>query len=36
MTFCKVLGMNPEHEYYTPQDQPLKLVKGGQVIEELF
>ena len=36
VSFCKVLGMNPEHEYHTPQDQPLKLVKGGSVIEELF
>ena len=36
VTFCKVLGMDPDHEYHTPQDQPLKLVKGGEVIEELF
>ena len=35
-TFCKVLGLESEHEYVTPQDQPLKLVKGGTVIEELF
>ena len=35
-TFCKVLGLDAEHEYVTPQDQPLKLVKGGEVIEELF
>ncbi len=37
VTFCKILGMDPNHEYFTPQDQPLKLVKeGGKVIEELF
>jgi uncharacterized protein (DUF1501 family) len=36
ITFCKVLGMNPHDEYVTDQDQPLKLVEGGKVIEELF
>jgi hypothetical protein len=35
-TFCKILGLDAEHEYVSPQDQPLKLVKGGKVIEELF
>lgn len=35
-TFCHVLGMNPHDEYVTDQDQPLALVKGGEVIQELF
>ncbi len=35
-TFCHVLGMNPHDEYVTDQDQPLALVKGGEVIKELF
>ena len=36
-TFCHVLGLDHEHEYVTPEDQPLKLVnKGGTKIEELF
>ena len=35
-TFCKILGMNPHDEYVTDQDQPLKLVDGGEVIQELF
>jgi hypothetical protein len=40
LTLCHVQGLDPEHEYWTPEDQPLKLVKdggaGGAVIEELF
>ena len=37
MTFCHSLGMQHDHEYITPEDQPLKLVKeGGKVVEELF
>ncbi|MCA9269689.1 MAG: DUF1501 domain-containing protein [Planctomycetales bacterium] len=35
-SFCKVLGLDPNHEYVTPQGQPHKLVKGGAVIDELF
>jgi uncharacterized protein (DUF1501 family) len=35
-TFCKVLGLDPHSEYYTEQDQPLKLVEGGEAISELF
>jgi hypothetical protein len=35
-TFCKVLGMNPNDEYITDLQQPIKLVKGGEVISELF
>lgn len=36
VTFCQVLGMNPHDEYVTDQDQPLALVKGGELIHELF
>jgi len=28
--------MDPRSEYFTDQDQPLKLVEGGEVISELF
>ncbi len=37
MSFCHSLSLHPEEEYYTPENQPLKLVKeGGKVISELF
>jgi hypothetical protein len=36
VTFCHILGMNPHDEYITDQDQPLKLVEGGELIHELF
>ncbi len=37
VSFCHVLGLNPEEEYFTPENQPLKIVKeGGKLIEELF
>jgi hypothetical protein len=37
VTFCDVLGLDPEHEYTTPEGQPLKLVKeGGKRIDELL
>jgi hypothetical protein len=36
VTFCHVLGMDPRSEYTTDQDQPLKLVEGGELITELF
>jgi len=36
VTFCKVLGMDPQSEYVTDQNQPLKLVEGGELIKELF
>lgn len=35
-TFCHFLDMDPDHEYVTPADQPLKLVKGGEVVKELI
>jgi uncharacterized protein (DUF1501 family) len=36
VTFCHILGMDPRDEYFTDQDQPLKLVEGGELIKELF
>ncbi len=36
VSFCRALGLNARHEYVTNADQPLALVKGGGVIEELF
>lgn len=35
VTFCHLLGLDPDHEYTTPEDQPIKLVKGGELIQEL-
>jgi len=28
--------MNPADEYITPEEQPLHLVKGGELIKELI
>jgi hypothetical protein len=36
VTFCHILGMDPHDEYLTEQQQPLKLVEGGELIKELF
>lgn len=36
VTFCHLLGMTPHDEYTTAQNQPLKLVEGGKLIEELL
>jgi len=36
VTFCQILGMDPRSEYFSEQNQPLKLVDGGEVIKELF
>ncbi len=35
VTFCHFLGLDPRDEYTTPEQQPLQLVKGGELIEEL-
>ncbi len=35
VTFCHLLGLDARHEYTTPEDQPIKLVKGGELIQEL-
>jgi hypothetical protein len=36
VTFCHLLGLDPHEEYITDQDQPLKLVEGGELIKELI
>ena len=35
VTFCHFLGLDPRHEYTTPEEQPIQLVKGGELISEL-
>ncbi len=35
-SFSKVMGLNPQEEYVTPDGRPIKLVDGGDVIPELF
>jgi len=35
VTFCHFLGLDPRGEYHTPENQPIHLVKGGELIEEL-
>jgi len=36
VTFCHCQGLDPRAEYYTAGDQPHHLVKGGELIKELF
>lgn len=36
VSFCHVLGINPREEYVTPDERPIKLVEGGELIKELF
>ncbi|MCH7989181.1 MAG: DUF1501 domain-containing protein [Planctomycetes bacterium] len=36
MSFCHVLAIEPDKEYRTNDDRPIKLVEGGEVIKELF
>src|SRR5215475_1817765 len=35
-TFCKSLGMKPEHENMSPIGRPIKVVDGGKPVNELF
>jgi len=35
-SFCHAMGMNADHEYVARNQQPIRLVKGGQVVPELF
>jgi len=35
-TFCHIMGMNPDEEYRTTDNRPIKLIEGGAVIPELF
>ena len=36
VSFCHALGLDPNSEYTTNENQPHKLVKGGELIKELF
>lgn len=33
---CQVLGIDPREEYVTTDARPIKLVEGGEVVQELF
>jgi uncharacterized protein (DUF1501 family) len=35
-TFCKSLGMKPEHENMSSIGRPIKVVDGGKPVHELF
>jgi hypothetical protein len=35
-TFCKSLAINPAIENIAPNGRPIKIVDGGQVVQELF
>ena len=32
----RLLGINPEDEFFTPDGRPVKIVNGGRVMEELL
>ncbi len=36
VSFCRVVGLNPEEEYVTADGRPIKLVNGGTLVGELF
>lgn len=33
---CKALHVNPEHEHLSPLGRPIKIVDGGEAVNELF
>jgi hypothetical protein len=35
-TMCHCLGIDPDHEFYTPEGRPVKVVNGGKVIGDLL
>ena len=35
-TMCKTMGITPDTQYTTPLGRPIKVVDGGQPIDELF
>ena len=35
-TICHTMGMNPEHEFITPDGRPIMAVNQGRKIEPLF
>jgi hypothetical protein len=36
VSFCHVLGFDPQSEYHTYDNRPVKLVEGGDLVKELF
>ncbi len=35
-TLCRLLGIDPEEELFTPEGRPVKIVNDGKVIQELL
>jgi uncharacterized protein (DUF1501 family) len=35
-TLCRLLGINPEEEFHTPDGRPVKIVNNGRVILDLI
>ncbi|MSR57057.1 MAG: DUF1501 domain-containing protein [Planctomycetaceae bacterium] len=35
-TMYRLLGINPDDEFYTPEGRPVKIVNGGKVVSELL
>jgi uncharacterized protein (DUF1501 family) len=35
-TLCRLLGINPEEEFHTPDGRPVKIVNNGRVIHDLL
>jgi hypothetical protein len=35
-TICRLMGIDPEEELYTPDGRPIKIVNEGKVIQELL
>lgn len=35
-TMFRCLGIDPNHEFHTPEGRPVKIVNNGHVIEDLF
>jgi uncharacterized protein (DUF1501 family) len=35
-TLCRLMGVNPEEEFHTPDGRPVKIVNNGRVIQDLL
>ncbi len=35
-TICRLLGIDPNEEFHTPEGRPVKIVNNGRVIEQLL
>ncbi len=35
-TMYRLLGIDPEEEFYTPEGRPVKIVNNGRAIQELL